>query len=276
MNKKSQFCLREFEYLQRIIDDDLQHKYRLDQSNPNCRYRDIITYIDNKIILKSTRNYINASWIHIPFPNYFIATQGPLPHTIDDFWTMCYENDIEIIIMLCNLRENNVDKCADYWNAKNLKNFEIYKLNKNSENGLCVRNFQIYNKKTKVQKYIIHFQLLCWEDHSTLSKDYFNKIINLINNVDNYRNKKPAIIHCSAGIGRTGTFICMYNLYHEIMRQIYWYKDTKEIIFSIFNLVRKIKEMRIYSVENQYQYALLYDFVNYLLLKNNNKKETNI
>ena len=109
--------------------------------------------------------------------------------------------------------------------------------------------------------------MLCWEDHTALSKDYFKKIISMIKAIDQYR--KISVIHCSAGVGRTGTFICMYNLYHEIMNQIYIEKESDEIIFSLFNLVRKMKEMRIFSVENVNQFALLYDFANYLLLNYN-------
>ena len=79
------------------------------------------------------------------------------------------------------------------------------------------------------------------------------------------------MVHCSAGIGRTGTFISVYNLYHEILEQIN-NKKTIEIRFSIMNLVRKLKEMRLYLVENQTQYNFLYQFVNLVLIKNNNNE----
>ena len=274
-NQKSKNCYNEFSFLYKIIDSDIKHKSHLDLNNGNCRYSDIITYQDNKVNLYSTKNYINASWIHMPLPFNFIATQGPMPHTIEDFWTMCYENNIEIIIMLCNLKENNVEKCADYWNFKNMKYFEVKRLNKSDEEGLVIRPLQLYNKMNKSTLNIIQFQLIYWDDHNALSESNFNKIIKLINSVDKYRKGKPAIVHCSAGVGRTGTFICMYNLYHEITQQIFYDKESNEIVFSLFNLVRKIKEMRILSVENQRQFALLYDFADYLLQKYNTKKNIN-
>ena len=268
LDKLNKYCTQEFNYLVYLTDNDPDHKSRLDPMNGFCRYKDIITYKDNRVILRSTQRFINASWIHLPYPRHFIATQGPLPHTIEDFWTMCYEKRVGLIIMLCQLKEKNVEKCSDYWNPKKLNNFEIKKLAKKEENGLIVRKFKIINKSEKLAVDIDHYQLLCWEDHTALSKDYFKKIIALIKAVDQCKNIH--VVHCSAGVGRTGTFICMYNLYHEIMKQIYLEKDSDEIVFSLFNLVRKIKEMRIFSVENVNQFALLYDFANYLLLNNNN------
>ena len=267
LDKLNKYCTQEFNYLVYLTDNDPAHKSRLDPMNGFCRYKDIITYKDNRVNLHSTQRFINASWIHLPYPRSFIATQGPLPHTIEDFWTMCYEKRVGLIIMLCQLKEKNVEKCSDYWNPKKLNNFEIKKLAKKEENGLIIRKFKIINKREKLAVDIDHYQLLCWEDHTALSKDYFKKIIALIKAVDQCKNIH--VVHCCAGVGRTGTFICMYNLYHEIMKQIYLEKDSDEIVFSLFNLVRKIKEMRIFSVENENQFALLYDFANYLLLNYN-------
>ena len=202
----------------------------------------------------------------------FIATQGPLPNTIEDFWTMCDEYDVETIVMLCKLKEKNVEKCAKYWDGKNLAHFQIKIIQEQAlgkDNGIIFRKFQLINiYKKNVVKTISQIHLTCWEDHSALDEDYFDKIITLINFVDKFRNKKPVVVHCSAGVGRTGTFISLYNIYHEIMQQIY--NDKKEIIeISVFNLVRKIKEMRMFMVENKDQYFFLYLFINYLLVKNN-------
>ena len=85
--------------------------------------------------------------------------------------------------------------------------------------------------------------------------------------VDSYRENNPIVVHCSAGVGRTGTFISMYFLEKEIKDQIN--NNVKEIQFSIFNLVRKLKEMRLYMVQSEAQYKFIYDFVNYLLETSN-------
>ena len=262
----------EFAFLNNIIELDKSHKLRQEKYNENCRYQLVLPYKDNKVILDSSKNFINASWIHMPYKYYFIATQGPLPHTIEDFWTMCYERKVAVIVMLCNLKENNSEKCADYWNVKDLKNFEITILKEDKYEEIYIRTFQVNNKELKDNVIITQIHLTSWEDHNVLKEEYFNKIIKIIKKLDEIKKHKNAVIHCSAGVGRTGTFICLYNLYHEIMKQIVLEND-KEIIFCVFNLVRKIKEMRMFSVENVNQYILLYHFANYLLLNYNVKNK---
>ena len=264
-------AVKEFDYLKKVIDNDQNHKLRLEQSNKYCRYRSIITYKDNRVVLHSTNRYINASWIHIPLFKYFIATQGPLPHTIIDFWTMCDEYNVSLIVMLCNLKENNVDKCADYWHVQNLGHLRIKLLEeKEDQKGIFIRRISLFNKLKNKEKIFIQIHLTYWEDHKALDGGYFNKIIRIIQIIDGAKKKSnnPCVVHCSAGVGRTGTFISLYNLYHEIMQQIFVTKN-EVIVFCIFNLVRKMKEMRIFSIENENQFLLIYDFANHLLYNYN-------
>ena len=268
-------AVKEFDYLKKVIDNDQNHKLRLEQSNKYCRYSSIITYKDNRVVLNSTNRYINASWIHIPLFKYFIATQGPLPHTIIDFWTMCDEYNVSLIVMLCNLKENNVDKCADYWHVQNLGHLRIKLLEeKEDQKGIFIRRISLFNKLKNKEKIFIQIHLTYWEDHKALDGGYFNKIIRIIQIIDGAKKKSnnPCVVHCSAGVGRTGTFISLYNLYHEIMQQIFVTKN-EVIAFSIFNLVRKMKEMRIFSIENENQFLLIYDFANYILCNYNRKNK---
>ena len=268
-------AIKEFDYLKSFIDNDQNHKLRLEQSNKYCRYSNIITYKDNRVVLHSTNRYINASWIHIPLFKYFIATQGPLPHTIIDFWTMCDEYNVSLIVMLCNLKENNVDKCADYWHVQNLGHLRIKLLEeKEDQKGIFIRRISLFNKLKNKEKIFIQIHLTYWEDHKALDGGYFNKIIRIIQIIDGAKKKSynPCVVHCSAGVGRTGTFISLYNLYHEIIQQIFVTKN-EVIAFSIFNLVRKMKEMRIFSIENENQFLLIYDFANYILYNYNRKNK---
>ena len=212
----------------------------------------------------------------MPYHKSFIATQGPLESTIEDFWVMCYTYDVKVIVMLCKLDENYKEKCANYWDT-NIKNFKIEKMENtiNFTNDIKIRKFKIYNLNLDIssedrEKIIYQIHFTCWPDHS-IPENAYNDIVNIIKIVDKFKEDKPVVVHCSAGIGRTGTFISVYNLYHEILEQINNKKNI-EIKFSIMNLVRKLKEMRLYLVENQTQYNFLYQFVNLVLIKNNNNE----
>ena len=262
--------LNEFKFLYTLIDNDELHKYYLDQPNNLLRYKDIRTYQYNKVHIDQGNKYINASWIHFPFPYKFIATQGPIPRTIEDFWIMCNKYNINTIVMLCNFIEKNVEKCANYLEPKNLKNFDVKNMKQQVvDNGIILRNFELFNNyENKFINNISQIHLTCWDDHTALNTEYFGKIIKIINFIDKNAVNKTVVVHCSAGVGRTGTFISLYNIYHEIMMQIN--NQNKEIIeFSVFNLVRKIKELRMHMVENQNQYNLLYQFINFLLINFN-------
>lgn len=250
---------------------DENHKRRLDSKNKLCRYSDIITYKDNRVKIISPNRFINASWIHMPIVYSFIATQGPLISTVEDFWEMIFYYNVKVIVMLCNVIEDNREKCANYWEKKLLK-YEIIKINNDSilEQGLILRQFQIVNKRNYEYKNIIQIHLTTWNDHTAPISNYY-KIIKIINLVDKFKENAPVVIHCSAGVGRTGTFLSIYNLYHEIIGQIN-NKYIREIKFSILNLVRKLKEMRMFLVENEDQYIFLYQFAILLLDENNIKK----
>jgi len=208
----------------------------------------------------------------MPHSCYFISTQGPLENTIEDFLSMCITYDVEFIIMLCNLEEKDKEKCAKYWDRK----FTNYEVSKRQETkvlteGILLRKLIIKNGKENLEKKIDQIQLLCWDDHKGLDNEYFEEIITIIEAIDIYKKKNqnsPIVVHCSGGVGRTGTFICLYNIFKELLEQLK-NKNVIDIKFSIMNLVRKIKEMRMHSVENQAQYASLYNFANYLLLKYN-------
>ena len=265
--------MKEFSYLKDKIDFDENHKKKLDFHNKYCRYSDIITYKYNRVQLLAPYGFINASWVHMPSINSFIATQGPLEDTIEDFWEMIFTYDVKVIVMLCNLIENNREKCANYWEENN-KKYETIKISNeiSIEQGLILRRFQIFNKKNYEFKNIVQIHLTTWNDHTAPISNY-NKIIKVIKLVDQFKQNSPVVVHCSAGVGRTGTFLSIYNLYHEILGQINS-KNTREIKFSIMNLVRKLKEMRMFLVENEEQYIFLYEFVILLLNENNIKSNS--
>ena len=161
------YCFQEFDLLSGLIEEDEFHNQYLCKPNIYLRYKDIRPYIYNNVRIKSAHKFINASWIHMPFPGMFIATQGPLPTTIEDFWTMCDEYDIEAIVMLCKLKEKNVEKCAKYWDCKDLINYVIKKIEEKALDKDIQWN---YSKKISTYKCI----------KKKLSKNYYTNTFNLL------------------------------------------------------------------------------------------------
>ena len=179
---------------------------------------------------------------------------------------MVEQYNVQVIVMLCNLREGTIEKCADYW-GKEMEKYKVEVLEENKFNEyLVIRKFKLINvKKENNFKEITQLHFIGWPDagvpKSELTYDTFLEMFDVVK-----KNKKdlPMVVHCSAGVGRTGTFIAMYNLYNEILQQI---DDLskKDIEFSIFNLVRKMKEMRMFLVQNISQYLFVHKFIKNLL-----------
>lgn len=268
----------EYNLLEKYIDCDDNHFNELEEGyNELCRYSDIKTYKHNQVIIDSDKKYINASPINILGRNYFISTQGPKDNTIEDFWTMIDQYKCNIIIMLCKLEELGRPKCAFYWNTQNkMKKYKIIVSSENkkeikNDNYIIERKIKLINNNTNEEKEVIQLHYEGWPDHGVpdINKT-FEVFEYIIKEVDNLRGKTPAVVHCSAGVGRTGTFISLYYLFKEITEQINNNK-LQDIKFSIFNIVRKLKEMRLFMVQTVEQYKFIYSFV-YILLQKYNKK----
>lgn len=231
------------------------------------RYKNIKPYSYNRVPIKNSSTFINASWINLPYKNAFIATQAPIKNTIEDFWTMIWENKVNLIIMLCNVIEKNKEKSTRYWD-KNIKMDKFileYEGKKEYSKNLINRKFKLINKKDNTFIEVTQLQYLGWPDHGVPQTEEITTLfIAIFKMIDDLKKDSPVVVHCSAGVGRTGTFISLYNIYKEIGKQIND-NSKEEIVFSIFNLVRKLKEMRIKSVENVEQYKLIYKFTDYLL-----------
>ena len=255
--QKTEIIKYEFMILQKITDKEENHIKKLSSQNEKERYYNIRTYKYNIVELNS-KEYINASFIHLPFKNYFISTQGPIKTSINDFWEMILEYNTKIIIMLCNEIEKGREKCYQYWKGKKL----LYKIKyeEKKKDNLIVRNIIISNDNIKRE--ITQIQYIGWPDHGIpeIKEAYDNFISMIYFIIENYNNS-PVVVHCSAGVGRTGTFLSIFNLVYEII-----YKKNLDLIqFSIFNTVRKLKEMRMLLVQNEEQYYFIYKFIEVFL-----------
>ncbi|XP_033737712.1 receptor-type tyrosine-protein phosphatase alpha-like [Pecten maximus] len=181
------------------------------------RYANITTFDESRVTLTTNgdveNDYINASYIDsFEQPKTYIATQGPLKHTSDDFWRMIWQEHAEKIVMLTELQENKKTKCVQYWPGENEKmsvgslsitmeneyHFPVYKL----------RTFCITESRTKESRKVTQFQFTAWPDHGV--PEVFPLILFHDRVISQHSDMTgPMVVHCSAGVGRTGTFIAI-------------------------------------------------------------------
>ena len=181
---------------------------------------------------------INASWIHLPFERSFISAQAPLKNTIDDFWTMCFDYNINVIIMLCKLEEDGKEKCVEYWEPEKKDILEsvndciesIFKINYTTEDineDITIRACHVINKKTNEEREIQQIHYGGWPDHE-IPKDIqmvYGNILFIFNIVDKFIGHSPICVHCSAGVGRT--LLLLYIIYIGIFLFKYVMKIRK-------------------------------------------------
>jgi protein-tyrosine phosphatase len=152
--------------------------------------------------------YTNSSYISGPFPEdsqLFIATQGPLKNTIENFWNMVMNKQVKLIIMLTNLQEHGRKKCELYWPEENPIVFEKFSVTSENEfylldKSVIQKNFILFDEETKKSENITQLHAVCWPDHSIPEDETGYKAIELLlSYIDDYRNffpESPIIVHC--------------------------------------------------------------------------------
>ncbi|QSL66827.1 hypothetical protein MERGE_001214 [Pneumocystis wakefieldiae] len=238
------------------------------------RYSDIVPYDKSRVkLINSENNYINASYILLPNDKKYIASQGPLKSTVLHFWNMVWDNlnDQGIILMLTKIEEQGLEKCAKYWPEEEEKELifpEIFlkvefmgkEYNEKAETLIRHLKLSILNKP-ELSKCINHFYFKNWPDHSIPQN--LSSFINLISLVTLIKKENDYIIvHCSAGCGRTGTYIALDYLI-STYSTLNFNENTNEDI--IFNIINQIREQRMHMVQSLSQLEFIYKTVKYFL-----------
>ncbi|XP_041347942.1 receptor-type tyrosine-protein phosphatase epsilon-like [Gigantopelta aegis] len=221
------------------------------------RYLTTFPYDHSRVQLKITEtqlsDYINANYIDgYKKPKAYIATQGPLPLTTDDFWRMIWEQDVSKIVMLANLVEDGKNKCAKYWpelnSVKTVGKLDVTSVNVTDRADYITREFRLSTDQGATTQIVKMFHFTTWPDHGVPSAPALLGFWKQVKK--DSESCGPVVVHCSAGIGRTGTFIGLDYLVNEA-------KDTN--VVNIFVCVRTMRDNRVNMVQTVGQYQFLYE-----------------
>ncbi|XP_048252780.1 receptor-type tyrosine-protein phosphatase epsilon-like isoform X1 [Haliotis rufescens] len=241
-----------------------QHPCDIGNSSGNKgknRFIGIYPYDHSRVLLKKLpgkdhSDYINANYVHgYNTENAYIATQGPNPVTLPDFWRMIWEHDIKQIVMLTNVYETAKKKCEEYWpEAGKRKPFENILVVNNGETARAdwvIRNMELKHKKTGEKKTVSQYHFVTWPDHGVPSAPaivtFWKKVCH-----DGRSEESPLVVHCSAGIGRTGTFIGLDFLFDQA-------KAEGRVDF--YHCIQKMRENRVNMIQTAEQYRFLHEAV---------------
>lgn len=257
----------EFELLPDKFADRTAKNSDLKENIHKNRYPDIKAYDQTRVKL-STMNglcgsdYINANFvIGYKERKKFICAQGPMDSTINDFWRMIWEQHLEIIVMLTNLEEYNKTKCAKYWPEKinDSTQYGDLLITFSSDSFFAdyiVRNLKVTKRsvnsageEVEDTRHISQYHYLTWKDFMAPEHPQgITKFIKRINSEYSLQ-RGPILVHCSAGVGRTGTFVALDTLTQQL---------NEENQVSIFNTICDMRYQRNFLVQSLKQYIFLY------------------
>ncbi|OPJ75434.1 receptor-type tyrosine-protein phosphatase T [Patagioenas fasciata monilis] len=248
--------LREYQQLSSTLLHPCDAGKELCNQNKN-RYKSIIPYDHCRVVLQhsDTENgYINASYVDsYRSPRFFIAAQGPLPGTVVDFWQMVWQEKTSVIVMLTGLVEQNKTKCEQYWPEQEqvYGDFTVTLNNTRTTTGLVTRIFCLQKAGCALPRVVEQFHYLLWPDHGVpRNPAQLLCLVEVVNKRALEAPGGPVLVHCSAGIGRTGTFIALDFL-------LKMGKAERKV--DVFHCVQKLREQRVSMVQTKEQYTFLYE-----------------
>uniref|UniRef100_A0A671UYE0 Receptor-type tyrosine-protein phosphatase epsilon n=1 Tax=Sparus aurata TaxID=8175 RepID=A0A671UYE0_SPAAU len=226
------------------------------------RVLQIIPYDFNRVILSVKRgqeftDYINASFIDgYRQKDYFIATQGPLSHTVEDFWRMVWEWRCHSIVMLTELKEREQEKCFQYWPSEGSVTFGDYTVELTGDTQcetFTLKDMVLTYRPEKQSQHVRHFHFHGWPEIGIPAEGRgMIDIIAAVQRQQQQSGNRPIIVHCSAGAGRTGTFIALSNILERV---------KAEGLLDVFQTVKSLRMQRPHMVQTVEQYDFCYRVV---------------
>lgn len=223
------------------------------------RYRDIVPYDKNKTTT-SNDEYFNGSFIQFPENSQiYIATQAPLPQTFNDFWDVVFHSNSNTIVMLTKLFEKKIPKAHCYWPSEigdrdEFLSITVEFLDEVSDSShLNIKKFKLI--KGEESRIVTHYHFLEWDDQGVTDVANLNALINKVDS--SHCSSSPIIVHCSAGVGRAGTYIAINALMHDIQ------KNNKKL--SVYKKVKELRAQRRGCIQKYGQYVLIFKALSHYL-----------
>ncbi|XP_074732834.1 receptor-type tyrosine-protein phosphatase C isoform X5 [Strix uralensis] len=253
--------LDEFQSIPRVFTKFSIKEAKKSHNQNKNRYIDILPYDHNRVELSEIpgdpgSDYINASYIDgFKEPRKYIAAQGPKDETTDDFWRMIWEQKATIIVMVTRCEEGKRNKCAQYWpsmeNGSATYGDIIVKIN---ESKTCpdyvIQKLHITNGRERTAgRDVTHIQFTSWPDHGVPEDPHLLlKLRRRVNALSNFFSG-PIVVHCSAGVGRTGTYIGIDAMLEGL--------DAEGRV-DVYGYVVKLRRQRCLMVQVESQYILIH------------------
>uniref|UniRef100_A0A671RCI5 protein-tyrosine-phosphatase n=1 Tax=Sinocyclocheilus anshuiensis TaxID=1608454 RepID=A0A671RCI5_9TELE len=231
----------------------------LEINKPKNRYANVIAYDHTRVALSNNDgvpggDYINANFIDgYRRQGAYIATQGPLPDTFSDLWRLVWEQHTANIIMITKLEEKSRNKCDQYWPSRGTETYGLMQVTLLDTVELatyCVRTFALFKSGSGEKREVRQFQFTAWPDqgvpeHPTPFLAFLRRV-----KACNPPDAGPIVVHCSAGVGRTGCFIVIDAMLERV-------KQEKTI--DVYGHVTLMRSQRNYMVQTEEQYVFIYD-----------------
>lgn len=252
---------REYEALPEKFYDRTSRASDLIENAPKNRYPDIKAYDQTRVKLTQVNGAIGSDYINANYVlgykerKKFICAQGPMDTTVDDFWRMIVEQGCGVCVMLTNLEETGKIKCVKYWpeagQPKTFGNITVYLVKEKAYSDFMVRTLRAEWGEGEEQHTheVRQYHYLLWKDfvapeHPTGVLSFLRRILEAYSH-----DQGPLLIHCSAGVGRTGTLVALDSLVMEL---------DEEGHASIFNLICDLRHQRNFLVQSLKQYVFIH------------------